>query len=173
LSLDPLNVSIHSLRSVDLRFARRFDEAATEARKALAMEPGNPVALPALYMASAAKGMDKEALFAIRDYLTVTYGVPDPGPRLDRAFVEGGFGAAAMQAAEVLAPRATKGEAVPTDVAQMYVLAGDKSRALDWLERAYQARDPNLPYLRLPVYDPLRSEPRYQSLTRLLKLTTQ
>jgi tetratricopeptide (TPR) repeat protein len=171
LSLDPFNVTIHSFRAHDLLFARRFDDAATEARKALAMEPRNFVALPGIYMASAAKGLHKEALVAIRDYLALVYGVPDPGPQLDRAFVQGGFGAAAKQAAEVLAPRATKGEAVPTDVAMMYVLAGEKVQALDWLERAYQARDPNLPYLGLPVYDPLRSEPRFQALMRLMNLT--
>jgi len=26
----------------------------------------------------------------------------------------------------------------------MYVLAGEKARALDWLERAYQTRDPSV-----------------------------
>jgi eukaryotic-like serine/threonine-protein kinase len=173
LSLDPFNVTIHSFRAIDLRSARRFDEAATEARKALAMEPENAVALPNLYFALAAKGLHKEALAGIRDYLTVFYGVPDLGPRLDRAFVEGGFGAAAKQAAEALATRATKVEALPTEVAQLYVFAGEKVQALDWLERAYQARDPNLPYLRDPVYDTLRSEPRFQALMRRMNLTVQ
>ena len=173
LSLDPFNVTVHVFRGVDLLFARRFDEAATEFRKALAMEPGNGPALGGVYWALAAKGLHKEALVVIGDYLKVFYGVPDPGPRLDRAFAEGGFEAAAKQAAEVLAPRAAKGEASPTDVAWMYVLAGERVQALDWLERAYEARDPSLPYLRLPVYDLLRSEPRFQSLMRLMKLTAQ
>jgi hypothetical protein len=170
LSLDPFNVTIHAFRAIVLRFARRFDEAAKEARKALAMEPGNAVALPNLHLALAAKGLHKEALAAIRDYLALVYGVPDPGPRLDRGFVEGGFGAAAKQAAELLAPRATKGDALPTDVAMLYVLAGEKVQPLDWLERAYQTRDPSVTYLRDPVYDPLRSEPRFQSLMQQMKL---
>jgi TolB-like protein/Tfp pilus assembly protein PilF len=174
LSLDPFNVTIHAFRAVDLLFARRFDEAATEARKALAMEPGNPVALPALYKVLAAQGKYKEALAGIKDYLTGFYGVPDPGPPLDRAFAEGGFRAAAKQAAEALATRATKVEAVPFEVAELYALAGEKRQALDWLERAYQARDPNLPYLREPtLFDPLHSEPRYQSLMRRMKLIGQ
>jgi hypothetical protein len=58
----------------------------------------------------------------------------------------------------------------PTDIAGVYVLAGDNGRALEWLERAYEGRDPNLPYLRLPMYDPLRSEPRFQDLMRRMKL---
>jgi serine/threonine-protein kinase len=174
LSLDSFNVTIHSFRAQDLLFARRFDEAATEARRALAMEPWNPVALPALYRALAAQGKYKEALAGIRDYLTGFYGVPDPGPLLDRAFAEGGFRAAAKEAAEALAARATKVEAVPFEVAELYALAGEKVQALDWLERAYQARDPNVPYLREPaLFDPLRSEPRYQSLMHRMKLTTR
>jgi hypothetical protein len=68
-------------------------------------------------------------------------------------------------------PRTTNGDATPTDVAAMYVLAGERVLALDWLERAYQARDPNMIYLRLPIYDPLRSEPRFQALMQQLKLT--
>jgi tetratricopeptide (TPR) repeat protein len=170
LSLDPLNVTIHAFRAIDLLFAHRFDEAATQFRKTLAMEPGNPVALTNLYAALAAKGLYKEALAAIRDYLTLCYGVPDPGPRLERAFAEGGFRAAAKEAAEVLAARPTKVEAVPFEVAELYALAGEKGQALDWLERAYHARDPNLPYLRHPAFDPLCSEPRFQALMQHLKL---
>jgi hypothetical protein len=64
-----------------------------------------------------------------------------------------------------------KWEATPFDVAYLYALAGEKVQALDWLERAYQARDPGLPYLRDPVLDPLRSEPRFQALMRQMKLT--
>ncbi len=64
-----------------------------------------------------------------------------------------------------------KAGALPTDVAQFYILAGEKLRALDWLERAYEARDPNLLALRLRIYDPLRPEPRFQALMKQLKLT--
>jgi hypothetical protein len=41
---------------------------------------------------------------------------------------------------------------------------------MDWLEKAFDYRDPNLPYLRLPAYDPLRADPRFQSLARRLGL---
>ena len=41
---------------------------------------------------------------------------------------------------------------------------------MDWLDRAFEYRDPNLPYLRLPIYDPLRADPRFQSLVRRMGL---
>jgi hypothetical protein len=56
----------------------------------------------------------------------------------------------------------------PNDTA--YLFAGEKTLALDWLERAYEARDPALPYLRLPLFDPLRSEPRFEALMRRMGL---
>ncbi len=47
------------------------------------------------------------------------------------------------------------------------MLAGDRDKALEWLERAYQERDQGMVTLaNAPVWDPLRSEPRFQDLIR-------
>jgi hypothetical protein len=48
---------------------------------------------------------------------------------------------------------------------------GDTSRALDWLERAHRERTFLLPFLLHPVYDPLRSQPRFQRIVRDIGLT--
>ena len=51
------------------------------------------------------------------------------------------------------------------------MLAGDHRRALDWLERAYADRDPNLPYITcLPLWDPLRRDPRFRAIMRGMNL---
>ena len=52
----------------------------------------------------------------------------------------------------------------PMGIAHHYLRAGDNGRAIDWLERAYEVHNPNLPYLGAPDYDPLRSDPRFQDL---------
>ena len=60
-----------------------------------------------------------------------------------------------------------------TRIAQHYVYAGDLDRAIDWLEKAFEVRDPNLPYISVqPIYDPLRSNPRFQDLLRRMNLPT-
>jgi len=59
---------------------------------------------------------------------------------------------------------------LPWDVASWYAYAGDKERCLEWLERAYQVRDPNLPYLWLPDFDGVRSDPRFRDLLQRMKL---
>ena len=56
-------------------------------------------------------------------------------------------------------------------VARRYVEAGDVEKAVDWLERAYEQRDPNMLYIgSLPFYDPLRSDPRFQDVVRRMNL---
>ena len=53
-----------------------------------------------------------------------------------------------------------------------YAMAGDRARALDWLEKACAERDPNVMYLGInPVLDSLRAEPRFQALLRKMNLT--
>jgi TolB-like protein/Flp pilus assembly protein TadD len=169
LDLDPFNVTIRSFYLADLVFARRYDEAVVEGRKVLAMQPGNPLGVSFLYIVYAAKGMDKEAMAELKDYLKL-YEVPDIERVIERGFAAAGLHGAMGRAADALALLAKDGKALPWDVVGLYVLAGENGRALDWLERAYEGRDPNMPYLRLPFLDPLRSEPRFQAIFRRLGL---
>jgi tetratricopeptide (TPR) repeat protein len=169
LDLDPFNVTIHSFYVQDLVFARHFDDAIVEAQKTLQMQPDNAVALAGRSYAYAAKGMSKETLEALKDYLRI-YQIPNLETAMDRGFAEAGFTGAIRRAADMFAALSKEYLLAPTDVAYLYIYAGDKERALEWLERAYEARDPNLPYLRQPQYDPLRSEPRFQEIFRRMQL---
>jgi len=42
--------------------------------------------------------------------------------------------------------------------------------AIDWLEKAYEDHEPNLPYIGVPQFDPLHSDPRFQDLLRRMGL---
>ena len=170
VTLDPFNVKIHSFRVMDLVFARRYDEAIAEARKTLAIQPGHPVALCGLFYALVGKGMNQEALSPMEEYLKI-YGISDPKAVMEQGFAEGGFQGAMRRAGEALGELASKGEVSPIDVVCLYLCAGEENRAIDWLERGYEARDPNMPYIGiLPILDPLRSEPRFQALLRKMNL---
>jgi hypothetical protein len=53
----------------------------------------------------------------------------------------------------------------PYEFAEIYAQVGDRSRALDWLERACADHDFMLMYVRVaPNLAPLRSEPRYRQI---------
>jgi len=56
-------------------------------------------------------------------------------------------------------------------VAAVYTALGDKDRAFVWLEKAYAAHSPSLPgFLVYPLFDPLRSDPRFKDLLRRVGL---
>ena len=60
---------------------------------------------------------------------------------------------------------------VPLDIAVMHLCAGENGQALEWMEKGFETRDPNIPYIGVfPMYDDLRAEPRYQNLLRRLNL---
>jgi Flp pilus assembly protein TadD len=59
----------------------------------------------------------------------------------------------------------------PAALAQLYIGLGEKDRAFEWLEKAYQERSNFMAYLGVnPVVDPLRPDPRFQDLLRRIGL---
>jgi TolB-like protein/Flp pilus assembly protein TadD len=61
----------------------------------------------------------------------------------------------------------------PYQIAQVYAWRGDRDHAFEWLERAYQNRDPGLPYIKVDLFtQALHGDPRFAALLAKLKLPT-
>ncbi len=59
----------------------------------------------------------------------------------------------------------------PAAFANVYIGLGDKDKAFEWLEKAFQERSNYVAYLKVfPIVDPLRSDPRYDDLLRRVGL---
>ena len=55
----------------------------------------------------------------------------------------------------------------PYFIALIYTGLGEKDKAFEWLEKAYHERHPYLAFLKVePVFDTLRSDPRFADLLR-------
>ena len=64
------------------------------------------------------------------------------------------------------------GEAAAYQFAEINAQLGSSDEAFRWLEVARRIKDPGLSFLATdPLMDPLRKDPRYQTLTRELGLT--
>jgi hypothetical protein len=82
------------------------------------------------------------------------------------AYAASGQRGRALALARELEERSRREYISPVTVALAYTGLGDKDGAFRWLERAADLRDPGVLVLRVePLFDPLRSDPRF---TRLL-----
>jgi len=170
LELDPVNAFFHALHAAVLCFDRRYEDALAAANTALEMEPENPIAHYYALLAASKTGQHSEAFAALKKFLNLTYAEPADEKALEQAWAEDGFTGAMRQAATIMATRYSTSRAIPADTAIFYAMAQEYDEALEWLERAYEIRDPNMPYITLPVFDPLRSDPRFQDLLRRMNL---
>ncbi|MDB4306017.1 protein kinase [bacterium] len=170
LELDPVNALFRGLYAAVLYFDRRYDESVAEANTALAMQPDNPAGLGSLWLAATGNGQHTEAFAAAKAYLNVCYADPALEEALEKGWAEGGFTEAMRRAATALGRRFSTSFALPVDIAGFYAMAGEHDEALDWLERGFEVHDPSLPYIDMPVFDPLRSDPRFQDLLRRMNL---
>jgi hypothetical protein len=68
-----------------------------------------------------------------------------------------------MKIVKDLESRQSQDSSTDASIALIYVGLGDSDRVMIWLNKAYQARfNPSI--LMRPVFDPLRSDPRFQDL---------
>jgi eukaryotic-like serine/threonine-protein kinase len=172
LELDPLNPVTHAITGGSFLMVRRYDEAIAHFQTVLRLSPGSMNGLNGLSNALHYAERYEEALAAERESVRAGRGDPELEEVLGRGFVEAGYQEAMGQGAALLAERARSQHVPATRVARLYLRAGDNERALEWLERAYEARDPGLPYIGSghKDFDPLRDHPRFRALLREMNL---
>ena len=166
LKLDPRNPLIKSLYGVDLLFVHKYDEAIIAFQEALKGDPTAPVALSNLPNALHFAGRDIEALELLRMKATI----PEIKEAFSNAIATEDFAGARRNVGDILVEKSKTTYINPIRMASNYAFAGDKNKAIDWLEKAYQEHEPNLPYLLSPNYDSLRDDPRFQYLCRRMNL---
>jgi tetratricopeptide (TPR) repeat protein len=169
LELDPFNALFRTIHGIDLMFAREYDAAIAEFNAVLVTEPASPPALFNLLAAHHHRREYRQALDALRRVASAV-GYSEVTNLLDQAPAGANYGTTMRKAADALVARSRRTFVPPMDVATFYAFAGDKERCLEWLERAYQVRDPNLPYVGVPDFDLVRSDPRFQDLVQRMGL---
>ncbi len=166
LELDPHNSLFQYNFGLRLLELGRYDDAIAQLQKVLRTDPNFPHAHGILSEAFHQKRMYEEALAEAKKFFALL-GDSEVAEALDRGYGQGGYAGAMRLAAETLAARSKRTYVQPTKVAHLYAYAGEKDRALDWLEKAYQEHNSQLVYLNMHIFwDSLRDDPRFQSLLR-------
>jgi serine/threonine-protein kinase len=170
IDLDPFSALYHAAYAQVLLMQRRYDDAIAAARTAMAMQPDVRVAPNVLEKALVCKGTREEILAFQRNWFAAAD--PELYGAFEQGLAEAGYAGAQRRIADLLAARFEKYGTGPVKrVAQYYLYAGDHDRAMDWLERAFEVHDPNLPYIGFQaIWDPLRSDPRFQDLLHRMNL---
>jgi tetratricopeptide (TPR) repeat protein len=152
-------------------FAHQYDLARDHAFKALKLEADNPWAYLVLGWSDEQKGMYPEALDAFRKAVSTSMGDPIAISSVGHALAVSGRGAEAQKELADMLRQAKKAYFPAYDIAVVYVGLGDKDRAFEWLDKAYQERSPFLIHVKWdPRLDPLHSDPRFAGLIRHIGL---
>jgi adenylate cyclase len=163
LELDPLNIFLNSDLGFFYNWARRYDDGITQLRKTLELDANNPLALQTLGWCLHWKGKTAEALAEFQKAATLD-DLPWYKGSLGYAYAASGDRAKAEQVLRDLDEMAKKQYVSPASRASVYLGLGEKAKALDWIEKAYEDRDPFLWWNADRLYDSVRNEPRFQAL---------
>jgi len=159
--IDPLRLNSYMDVGQMYYYARQYDQALEQTRKAFELDP-NVNASWLLGFIYAQKGIYPDAIRAFEQ----ERGNPYVLGHLGNAYARSGRVTEARETIAELKERLQK-ENVTYSISLVYAGLGEKDQAFEWLERAYKARDKGLTYLKVdPALDPLRSDPRFQDLLR-------
>lgn len=169
--LDPLSLIIASDTAVALYYSRDYDRSIEKFRAVQAMEPNYPRAGFVIAPYSE-KGMFQEALAS-----TKTWEIQPPDDKSwlwswqANLYGRSGDQVHARRALKELLRVGQRRHIDAVAVVMAYIGVGDKQQALSWLEKAYAERSTNLVSIKVsPIFDPLRSEPRFQEVMRRMGL---
>jgi TolB-like protein/Tfp pilus assembly protein PilF len=161
--LDPLNRDTHSNLGQALYYGHRYKEALAAFQDALTLDPEEPESLGTRGLAYYALGDLERARTSCEikpDYWASQWCLAVVYDKLGRH----------ADAQSVAAKMAADEDGEAFQLAGVYAQWGNVPKALDWLEKAVQVRDPGLMMLKTDaLLDPLRKEPRFQAIDRALK----
>jgi TolB-like protein len=167
---DPLSAGIRTSLASTLYVARRYDDAITEFRNSLEIDPASPTTYYQLALAYLRKGLIGEADAVIRQ------GMDRAGVVLPLRIVAAASAALKSDRAGALDDLNQLGQDPQIDrygdmMAYAYSCLGDRDRAFEFLARAERAGAPSLLYAKVePIFDGMRDDPRYDDLLRRLRL---
>jgi Predicted integral membrane protein len=164
IELDPLNSFFQAALAYFLYHARRYDDAIVQIKKTLELDPTSTLARHLLGCCLLWKGDTAGAIAEFQRSKIVVTGAWYQG-LLGYAYAISGDRPKAEQMLRELEEMAGRQYVNSTAFADIYLGLGEKQKALDWLEIAYENQESACWYLKVdPIYDSVRNEPRFQAL---------
>jgi class 3 adenylate cyclase/TolB-like protein/Tfp pilus assembly protein PilF len=173
LELDPVSMAVNTGLGHVLYLARNFDAAIEQYGNAVRLDPTFGPAHLWFGRPYLQKGMYAEAIGEIQQAVASSGGSTISLAVLAHALASAGKESEAKKILGDLMER-SRNQYLPSYwVALVYTGLGDVNQAMTWLEKAYEERSSWLVWINVePRFDRLRSEPRFASLLRRMRLET-
>jgi serine/threonine-protein kinase len=169
-ALDPLAPLYQSTIGLVQFCARRYSEAVQQLQRVLEVHPSFFHALMHLGDTYLAMGMYKEAEATYQKTQAVIGREPWVCVGLCEIYAALNDLEEAKRYQEELLALSKRRHVPPAWIGWTYMALGEHDEALAWLERAYEERDPQVRHFHWPVLDPLRADPRFQTLKNKMGL---
>jgi serine/threonine-protein kinase len=169
--LDPLSSRIKANVGLILYNARRYDQALEELKKALEIDPCHVSTYEYLGLVYSQTGRFTEAVEAGGRAIELGGNPADIDIDLACAYARSGNMAESRKILARIKESRKSSFVSPASIAAIHGHLGERDEAFDWLEKAYEERDPALLELKsAPRFDPLRTDPRFSALLKKIGL---
>ncbi len=167
LKLDPASLAITGDMALHYFYAGQYDQTIAQSKLCLELDPNYHMCHFWLARAYVEKEMYAEAITQFQSAIELQPANLMAVALLGHAYARSGQPAKAREVIRNLQRLSTKRYVGTSLFAIVYCGLGEAERAFEWIDRAYQQRDPLLTRMKLdPVTVPLRSDPRFADLLR-------
>src|SRR5205807_7129203 len=167
----PLSPVVTQTLAAAFYFARNFDQAIEEYRKALELDPNHFLSHYSLGRIDSVKGWHREAIEEAQKSVALSGRSTETLAGLAQAYAAARMREEMQKIRDELNERSKERYVSPYYVANIYAALGDKEQALHWLEKGYEERNPDFIELKVePVLDVLRTDARFRDLLRRVGL---
>ena len=169
LEVDPLSVAISDDVAGAHYWARHYDEAIAQGQKSIELDRSHAAAYVFLGQAYDLKGSYAEAIAAYQKAIDLSQRTTNIMGLVGHAAAVSGRRSEALKIVKELKEVSADKSVSPYDLAIVYTGLGDKDNAINQLNRAYEERAGWIIAIKVePMFDPLRSDPRFADLQRRL-----
>ena len=169
--LDPLSLEINTDQGLPFYFTSQYERAIEQYQQVVEMDPSFAPVHFALRDVYELEGRFDEAVKEFRKGVALSGGSDEMVEPVARAFAHRGPQGYWRERLDLALRGPSKLRTTPTQIANLYAALGNKKQALEWLGKAYAARDDELVWLTVePWHDGLRSEQGFVELAHRLGL---
>jgi tetratricopeptide (TPR) repeat protein len=167
--VDPYTLTTVSYVIAIFGFAHQYERGISLAKESLNVFANSRILHMRLGHFYIYRSLFKEALAEYQKMIEL--GAPPNNPFIACAYALAGEKSKALDIIHHLLKQAKEEYVDPFLIACAYAALGEKDKAFEWLEKAYEQRNPSMYELRVfPYLDNLHSDPRFSALLKKMNL---